>query len=134
MKKGPTANAKVPPVLNTDMDMAAFYRKWLQDVADAQSPGGGFPDAGLVRITCAQQSRAVEALKRLLACAHRHGIDFVPGIWDHIYRGGVQGGGPKELAENARRKTPGLVWGLTTDNLMDYSVAALRTGVSGPPR
>ncbi len=53
----------------------------------------GFSDVRLIGITADQQRRNVQALKRLIACAHRHGIDFVPGIWDHIYRGGVQGGG-----------------------------------------
>jgi hypothetical protein len=45
---------------------------------------------------------------------------FTLGIWDHIYRGGVQG-----PTEHARQPTPGLVWGVTPQNLTAYTKAGL---------
>lgn len=85
----------------------------------------GFPDVRLVGITSEKQKRNVQALKRLIACAHRHGIDFVPGIWDHIYRGGVQGGGIRGANKTPQQPTAGLVWGVTADNLASYNRAAI---------
>ena len=40
-----------------------------------------------------QQQRNLAALNRLIQMAHDRGLDFTVGIWDHIYRGGVQAGG-----------------------------------------
>ena len=85
----------------------------------------GFSDVRLIGITQEQQRKNVQALKRLIACAHRHGIDFVPGIWDHIYRGGVQGGGIRGADQIPQQPTPGLVWGVTADNLASYNKAAI---------
>ena len=38
-------------------------------------------------------------------------------IWDHIYRGGVQTGGIPGAPKAADARVPGLVWGVTGDNL-----------------
>jgi len=51
---------------------------------------------------------------------HERGINFTLGIWDHIYRGGVQG--PRD---RAGKPTEGIVWGLTSDNLTAYTRLAL---------
>ena len=52
-----------------------------------------FPKVRMVGITPAEQRRNVRAFRRMIELAHARGIDLIPGIWDHIYRGGVQGGG-----------------------------------------
>ena len=85
-----------------------------------------YPGVELVGITPAQQARNTAAFKAMMRIAHERGIDVTAGIWDHIYRGGVQGGGIPGAAEAAGKRTPGLVWGVTADNLGGYTKAALR--------
>ena len=85
-----------------------------------------YPGVELVGITPAQQARNTAAFKAMMRIAHERGIDVTAGIWDHIYRGGVQGGGIPGAAEAAGKRTPGLVWGVTADNLAGYTKAALR--------
>jgi hypothetical protein len=85
-----------------------------------------FPDVQLVGITREQQTRNTAAFKSMMRIAHERGIDVTVGIWDHIYRGGVQGGGIQGASEIAGRRVPGLVWGVTGENLAAYTKAALR--------
>jgi hypothetical protein len=85
-----------------------------------------YPGVELVGITSAQQARNTAAFKTMMRIAHERGIDVTVGIWDHIYRGGIQGGGIPGAAENAGKRVPGLVWGVTADNLAGYTKAALR--------
>jgi hypothetical protein len=84
-----------------------------------------FPGVRMVGITAQEQERNLKALKRLIKMAHDRGINFTVGIWDHIYRGGVQGGGVPEAQRALSQPTPGLVWGVTTENLLPYTTAAL---------
>ena len=84
-----------------------------------------FPDVSMAGITREQQRRNLEALKRLIRMAHDRGLNFTVGIWDHIYRGGVQGGGVPGAERIPARPTPGLVWGVTEKNLTPYTNAAL---------
>ncbi len=84
-----------------------------------------FPDVRMVGITAAQQQRNLAALNRLVQMAHSRGLRFTVGIWDHIYRGGVQGGGIPGADDGTRRPVPGLVWGITSENLIPYTEAAL---------
>ena len=63
----------------------------------------------------------------MIRIAHERGIEVTAGIWDHIYRGGVQGGGIPGASENAGKRVPGLVFGVTADNLAPYTKAALET-------
>jgi hypothetical protein len=86
----------------------------------------GFPGVQLVGITREQQARNTEAFKAMMKLAHERGIDVTAGIWDHIYRGGVQGGGIPGASETAGQRVPGLVWGVTGENLGAYTKAALR--------
>ncbi|MHC4511125.1 MAG: hypothetical protein ACYTAO_19610, partial [Planctomycetota bacterium] len=79
-----------------------------------------FPDIKVVGITKDKQRRNLEALNRIIAMTHEHGMNFTLGIWDHIYRGGVQG-----PSDRANQPTDGIVWGLTADNLTAYTRAAL---------
>ena len=53
----------------------------------------------------------------MIRIAHERGIDVTAGIWDHIYRGGVQGGGIPGASAKAGKRVPGLVWGVTAENL-----------------
>ena len=85
----------------------------------------GFPGVRLVGITAEQQRRNLAALNRLVRLAHERGIAFTVGIWDHIYRGGVQGGGVPGADAAARTPTTNLVWGVTAENLVPYTKAAL---------
>jgi len=79
-----------------------------------------FPDVKVVGITRDKQRRNLEALNRIIDMTHERGLNFTLGIWDHIYRGGVQG--PRD---RAGKPTEGIVWGLTADNLTAYTTLAL---------
>lgn len=85
----------------------------------------GFPGISMVGLSAAQQQRNLQAINRLIRMAHERGIRFTAGIWDHIYRGGVQGGGIPGAEKAPDRPVPGLVWGVTADNLTAYTKAAL---------
>lgn len=85
-----------------------------------------FPGVRLAGITKEQQAKNVEAFRTMIRIAHERGIEVIPGIWDHIYRGGVQGGGIPGASELAGKDVPGLVRGVTTENLAAYTKAALR--------
>jgi len=83
----------------------------------------GFPAVHVVGLTKEQQQRNLKTLNRLIEMARARGLDFTAGLWDHIYRGGVQSGGVKEADPNTPR--PGIVTGLTEKDLMAYHQAAL---------
>ena len=80
----------------------------------------GFPEVRVVGITREQQQRNLEALNRAIRMTHERGLNFTLGIWDHIYRGGVQG-----PTDQAQKPTEGLVWGLTAEKLVPYTKVAL---------
>ena len=79
-----------------------------------------FADIRVQGITAEKQEQNLDALNRLIRMAHERGLSFTLGIWDHTYRGGVQG-----RTDHAKRPTPGLVWGLKADKLVPYTKAAL---------
>jgi hypothetical protein len=83
----------------------------------------GFPEVGVVGFTHEQQQRHLRALNRLIEMAHDRGLQVRVGLWDHIYRGGVQSGGVKDA--DANKPIQGVPTGLTAGNLMAYSRAAL---------
>ncbi len=85
-----------------------------------------YPDVRMVGIKAEEQQRNLRALNRLIEMAHERGIQFTVGIWDHIYRGGVQGGGVPGTKNAPDQPVPGLVWGVTADNLTDYTKVALK--------
>lgn len=84
-----------------------------------------FPGVRMVGITAQEQRRNLDALNRLIDMAHARGLSVTLGIWDHIYRGGVQGGGIPGAEKVPQKPTPGLVWGVTEKNLTAYTTAAL---------
>jgi hypothetical protein len=81
-----------------------------------------FPEVRVEKFTAADQRRHVEALRQLISLAHGRGLNVTVGLWDHIYRGGVQAGG---VDVEPGTPSPGIVTGLTQHNLMAYSQAAL---------
>ena len=85
-----------------------------------------FPGVEMVGITAEEQNKNTSAFKALIRIAHERGVDVTAGIWDHIYRGGVQGGGIPGASENAGKRVPGLVWGVNAGNLAAYTKASLR--------
>ncbi len=93
----------------------------------------GFPDVRMVGITPEQQRRNLAALNRLIQMAHDRGVKTTVGIWDHIYRGGVQGGGIPGADDATKKPVPGLVWGVTGENLVPYTKAALAEFVRRVP-
>ena len=84
-----------------------------------------FPDVRMVGVTRSEQQRNLAAFKRLIGMAHDRGLRFTVGIWDHIYRGGVQGGGIPDADRSLSAPTPGLVWGVNEKNLTAYTTTAL---------
>ena len=87
-----------------------------------------FPDVKVVGITKEKQQRNLKMLNRLIEMTHDRGLNFTLGIWDHIYRGGVQGPG-----DRAGKPTEGIVWGVTSDNLTAYTAVALAKFVKEVP-
>jgi hypothetical protein len=86
----------------------------------------GFPAVRMNGLTPDQQRRNLAALNRLIELAHDRGIAVSLGIWDHIYRGAVQGGGADWLADYQGRPVPDAVEGVTTENLNAYTLASLK--------
>ncbi len=85
----------------------------------------GFPTVRMIGISAEQQARNLKALNRLVQMSHDRGLKFSVGIWDHIYRGNVQGGGVPNPNVPLTQPTPSLVWGMTPKNLIPYTKAAL---------
>jgi hypothetical protein len=85
----------------------------------------GFPDVRVPGLTKEQQERNLAALNRLIRMAHERGLNVTIGLWDHIYRGGVQSGGVKGADRAMREPAPGIPWGVTEKNLVAYTQAAL---------
>lgn len=82
-----------------------------------------FTNVAVPNLTKEQQARNLKALNRLAEMAHDRGLRFNLGLWDQIYRGGVQSGGMTNVDPNV--PGPDRVWGLNQTNLFDYSRAAL---------
>ena len=93
----------------------------------------GFPDVHMVGITTAQQERNLKMLNRLVEMAHQRGIRFTVGIWDHIYRGGVQGGGIAGTKDAPEGPQEHLVWGVNSENLTAYTKAGMEKFINEVP-
>jgi len=93
----------------------------------------GFPGVRMVGLNAAEQERNLNAINRLIGMCHERGIRFTVGIWDHIYRGGVQGGGIPGTKDSPDKPVPGLVWGVNADNLTSYNKTALAKFVKVVP-
>lgn len=84
-----------------------------------------YPDIKMVGLTAEEQQRNLKTLNQLIDLSHERGIKVSVAIWDHIYRGGIQGMGIPGAEEAANQPTKGLVWGLNGDNLISYTRTAL---------
>ncbi len=93
----------------------------------------GFPNVHMADLTREQQRRNLAALNRLIELAHERGVAVGVGIWDHIYRAGVQAGGIEWAGEYRDRPIPGTVQGVTAENLNVYTLAALKEFLTEVP-
>ena len=84
-----------------------------------------FPAVRMAGITLQQQWRNLDALNRLIRMAHARGLNFTVGIWDHIYRGGVQTGGVAGDGPAPAKPGSVQVCHVTDQNLIPYTKAAL---------
>ena len=84
----------------------------------------GFPDVRMVGLTKEEQKHNLTALNDVINMAHERGLKITLGIWDHIFRGGVQGSWSTASGE-LDQPTEHLVWGVTGENLIPYTKAAL---------
>ena len=85
----------------------------------------GFPEVKMEDITPQQQAYNVEMMHRLIRMAHERGIKVRLGVWDHLYRGGVQAGGNPDFEYSPHRALPWQVTGLDpATNLIPYTQAA----------
>jgi hypothetical protein len=82
-----------------------------------------FPEVKMPGLSPEQQAENLASLRRMIDLAHERGLELKIGIWDHIYRGGIQSGG---LSGEDRQKQSEdfLVHGVHTENLFEYTTAA----------
>jgi hypothetical protein len=92
----------------------------------------GYPGVKMEGITAQEQQRNLDALNHMVQMAHNRGIGVTVGIWDHIYRGGVQAGTSAGEAATNKPKY-GLVSGLDGDNLIPYTQVAFDKFVKQVP-
>ena len=93
----------------------------------------GFPDVRMVGLTKEEQKHNLIALNDVIDMAHQRGLKITLGIWDHIFRGGVQSSwaiAPGDINEPIEH----LVSGVTSDNLIPYTKAALTSFVEYFPK
>jgi hypothetical protein len=83
----------------------------------------GYPDVRVPGLSKEDQQRSLRMLNRVIEMAHERGLAVILGLWDHIYRGGVQSGGMGD--RSAKEPTDGIPWGVTEKNLVPYTQAAL---------
>ncbi|MEO6005041.1 MAG: hypothetical protein ABIZ04_07865 [Opitutus sp.] len=94
----------------------------------------GYPGVHMLNLTPDQQRRNLAALNRVIDLAHERGLTVTLGIWDHIYRAGVQTGGADWVDQLKGRPIPNSVEGVTTENLNTYTIASLRELLVRVPR
>lgn len=90
-----------------------------------------FPGVAVPNVTKEQQAKNLHALNRLVDMAHDRGLRFNVGLWDQIYRGGVQSGGMTNVDPNV--PGPDRVWGLNQTNLLAYSAPAFAKFLKSVP-
>lgn len=95
----------------------------------------GFPNVHMRDLTPEQQRKNFAAMNRLIELAHARGIAVAVGIWDHVYRAGVQTGGNEWEKDftGAGKPVPNSVAGVTTENLNAYTLASLEKFLSAFP-
>ncbi len=86
----------------------------------------GYEGVHMVGLTRDQQQKNLAALNRIIELGHDRGIAVSLGIWDHIYRGGVQSGKAEWLDDYKDKPIPSSVEGVTAENLSAYTLASLK--------
>ncbi|MDB4926698.1 hypothetical protein [Mucilaginibacter sp.] len=94
----------------------------------------GFPNVKMADITPEQQQRNLTTMNHIIDMAHERGISVRLGIWDHIYKGGVQAGGNPNFAYKEGQPQPWQVGGLDAGNLKEYTKAAFDKFVKVIPK
>jgi hypothetical protein len=83
-----------------------------------------YPGIKMKSLTKQDKEKNLAALNRIIQMAHDRGIGVTVGIWDHIYRGGIQAGNLTGRGANDKMQFE-FVSGVNADNLMPYTKAAL---------
>ena len=83
-----------------------------------------FPGIKMKSLNQQDKEKNLAALNRIIELAHERGIGVTIGIWDHIYRGGIQAGNLTGKNANDIKQFE-FVTGMDADNLMPYTKAAL---------
>lgn len=83
-----------------------------------------YPGIKMKSLTQQDKEKNLAALNRIIQMAHDRGIGVTVGIWDHIYRGGIQAGNLTGKNANDIMQYE-FVTGINADNLMPYTKAAL---------
>ena len=94
----------------------------------------GFPDVKIADLTPEQQQRNLVTMNHIIDMAHDHGIKMRLGIWDHIYKGGVQAGGNPAFAYKEGQPQPWQVGGLSAANLIPYTKVAFAKFIKVMPK
>ena len=85
-----------------------------------------FPVVRMVGLSPQEQHRNLEALNKIIRMTHDRGIRITIGFWDYIYRGSARGKSiPGRANDVPVQPVPGLIWGVTSENLADYNKTAL---------
>ena len=88
----------------------------------------GFPHVKVVGLSKEDQERNLSDLHRLVRLAHERGIRVTFGIWCHYYRNMVPfvSNSDRSILVDHSRSEPDTVAGLTEDNLISYTLAAMK--------
>jgi len=84
----------------------------------------GYPNVKMEDITAEQQERNIKTMKHVIQMAHDRGIGMRLGVWDHVYRGGVQAGGNSDFDYDPNHALPWQVTGLDSTNMNAYTKKA----------
>lgn len=82
-----------------------------------------YPGIKMKSLSAQDKEKNLAALNRIIQLAHDRGIGVTVGIWDHIYRGGIQAG--NLTGSNGTAKKYEFVSGMDADNLIPYTKIAL---------
>ncbi|MGL4630870.1 MAG: hypothetical protein ACRCVT_06655 [Leadbetterella sp.] len=85
----------------------------------------GFETIRMVGIDSASQQKNINHFRKLIDMCHERGIQFTAGIFDHIYRAGVQGGAIQGKWNLDSKPSYSQVGGVSAENLIPYTKKAL---------
>ena len=85
-----------------------------------------FPLIHIPGYSAENQQRNCESLARVIELAHERGIEFGVGLWDQIERDKRYLAMVSDKGEPPDNLPGNIIWGLTENNLIPYSKAAIR--------